>query len=91
MLTNYVLMMPIRSESTEEIIKAYLTGVYSTFGGSKYIMSNLISEFTSKQFTLLAKELDVLKVYTSPYTPHRQFSHITDTLFSKSIYKKTHM
>ena len=35
MLTNYVFMIPIRSKSTEEVNKAYLTGVYSTFGGSK--------------------------------------------------------
>ena len=35
----------------KEIIKAYLTGVYSTFGGSKYILSDRGSECTSKQFT----------------------------------------
>ena len=28
MLTNYVIMIPIRSQSTEDVIKAYLTGVY---------------------------------------------------------------
>ena len=32
MLTNYVLMIPIRSKSTVEVIKAYLMDVYSTFG-----------------------------------------------------------
>ena len=31
-------MIPIRLKSTEEVIKAYLTGMYSTFGGSKYII-----------------------------------------------------
>ena len=51
MLTNYVLVIPIRSKSTEEVIKAYLTGVYSTFGGNKYILNDRGSEFTSKQFT----------------------------------------
>ena len=69
MLTNYVFMILIRSESTEEVIKAYLTGFYSTFGGSKYILSDQGSEFTSKQFTCLATELGFIKVYTSPYTP----------------------
>ena len=62
MLTNYVFMIPIRSKSTEEVIKAYLTGVYSTFGGSKYILSDSRSEFTSKQFTLLTNELGLIKV-----------------------------
>ena len=49
MLTSYIFMIPIRSKSTEEFIKAYLTGVYSTFGGSKYILSDQGSEFTSKK------------------------------------------
>ena len=48
MLTNYVFMIPIRLKSTEGVIKAYLTGVYSTFGGSKYILSDFSSEYTSK-------------------------------------------
>ena len=69
MLTNYIFMIPIRSKITEDVIKAYLTGVYSTFRGSKYILSNCSSEFTSKQFDLLAKELGFIKVCTSPYTP----------------------
>ena len=56
MLTNYVFIIPVRSKSTEDTIKAYLTGVFSTFGGSKYILSDHSSEFTSKQFEFLAKE-----------------------------------
>ena len=51
MLTNYVFMIPIISQSTEEIIKVYLTAMYSTSGGSKYIPCDRGSEFTSKQFT----------------------------------------
>ena len=62
-------MIPIRLEITEEVIKAYVTGLYSTFWGSKYILSDQSSEFTSKQFTCLAKELGFIKVYISPYTP----------------------
>ena len=37
---NYLTLIPLRSKSTEEVIKAYLIGVYSTFGGSKYILSD---------------------------------------------------
>ena len=48
MLTYYVFMMPIRSKSTKEVIKAYLKGVYSTFGGSKYILFDRGNQFTSK-------------------------------------------
>ena len=69
MLSNYVFMVPIKIKTTENIIYAYLKDVYSTFRGSKYIHSDMGSEFTSKQFTWLAKELGFTKVYTSPYTP----------------------
>ena len=46
-----------------------LTGVFSTFAGSKYILIDRGSEFPSKQFTWLANELGLIKVYTSPNTP----------------------
>ena len=44
MLTNYVIMIPIRSKSTEEVIKAYPTGVYSTFRGRKYIQFEFLAK-----------------------------------------------
>ena len=45
----------------------HLTGIYSTFGGSKYILSDRGSQFTSKKLTFLASELGFIKLYTSPY------------------------
>ena len=71
MLTNYVFMIPIRSKNTEDIIKTYLRGVYSTFRGSKYIMSDDSSEFTRKQFNFWVKELGFIKIYASP-TPLKE-------------------
>ena len=40
MLTNYVLMIPIKSKSAEEVIRAYLTDVYSPFRGNQYLLSD---------------------------------------------------
>ena len=57
MLTNYIFTVPIRGNTTEDIINAYLKHLYSIFRGSKYIFSDRGSKFTSKQFTRLAKEL----------------------------------
>ena len=62
MLTNYLFMIPIRSMSTEEVIKAYLTGAYSSFGGSKHIFVNILVNI------YLVKELGFINVYRSPYT-----------------------
>ena len=69
LLTDNVFMVPIRSKSTEEVIKVYLTGVYSTFGGSKYILSDRGSEFSRKQLKWLANKFGLMKICTSPYTP----------------------
>ena len=69
MLTNYIFIIPIRSNTTEEVIKAYLKDVYSTFGDSKYILNHRGGVFISKQLTWLANELGFIKVYTSPHTP----------------------
>ena len=55
MLTYYIFMIPIKSKTTEVVIKAYLKDVYSTFKDSKYILSDRGGEFTSKQFTWLAR------------------------------------
>ena len=41
-------MVPMRTKTTEDVINAYLKHVYSTFGGSKYILSDRGGEFTSK-------------------------------------------
>ena len=69
MFTNYMFMIPLRSKCSDEVLKAYLTCVYLTFRGSKYILRNRGSDFTSKPFTWLANELGLIKVHTSPYTP----------------------
>ena len=66
MTTNYVFMIPIKSKTMEDVIKAYLKDVYSTFRGSKYITSERGSEFTSIQFKWLSQELGFIKVYISP-------------------------
>ena len=70
------------------IIKAYITSVNSTFGGSKYILSDEGSEFTSKQFTFLAKN----RLYQGLYItiqPYRKFNNRIDAFFSKNIHNKS--
>ena len=72
MLTNFVFMIPFRSKRPEDVIKAYLTGEYSTFGGSKCILSDQGSGFTSKQFTFLAKEFNLIQIATTKTLVHGQ-------------------
>ena len=71
--------------STKDVIKAYLTGVYSTFRGIKYILSDCSSEFTSKQFDFLAKELGFTRICT-PLHLYRKFNHRMYTFLLKAFY-----
>ena len=71
MLPNYVFIIAIKSKTTEEIIKTYLKDMCSKFECSEYILSDKGGEFTRKQFTWLAQELQFIKVYTCPYTSNR--------------------
>ena len=90
MLTNYVFMIPIRSKSTEDDIKVYCTGVYSTFRAFKDILSDHSIEFTRKKLTFWQKNY-VLSKFTHPLHPYRKFNHRTYTFLPKNIYQKTHM
>ena len=62
MLTNCVFMISIRSNSTEEIIKAYKMMSTTHLGTVQSILSDRGGEFTSKQITWIAKELGFIKV-----------------------------
>ena len=61
-------MIPIKSKTTEEVIKAYLKNMYSIFGGSKYILSDKGGNLPVK-IAWLAEELGFIKLLTPPYIP----------------------
>ena len=69
MLASYIFMIPIKSKTIEEAIKAYPKYVYSTFRGHKYILNDRVGEFIGKKFTWLAQKLGFIKVYTSLHIP----------------------
>ena len=70
MLTGYVLCVPLKTKTAEEVIQAYIDHVYSRFGGSLKILSDNGTEFKNKLFEQIAKELGVeYKLYTLPYHP----------------------
>ena len=69
LLTNYMFMVPIPNKTTQQVIQAYLNHIYAQFGGSRYILMDRGSEFTSQMMHQLASELGFVKIFTSPYTP----------------------
>ena len=69
LLTKYVFMVPIPNKTTQQVVQAYLKHIYAQFGGSRYILTDRGSEFTSQMMHQLASELGFVKIFTSPYTP----------------------
>ena len=50
MLTGYVFCIPLKTKTAEEVLQAYINGVYSKFGGSLKILSDNGTEFKNKIF-----------------------------------------
>ena len=71
LLTNYMFMVSISNKTTQQVIQAYLKHIYmyAQFGGSRYILTDRGSEFTSQMMHQLASKLGFVKILTSPYTP----------------------
>ena len=68
MLMGYVFCVPLKTKTAEEVTRAYIDHVYSSFGGSLKILSDNGTEFKNKIFEQVAKELGVeYKLYTPPY------------------------
>ena len=70
MLTGYVLCIPLKTKSAEEIVDKYLAHVSFTFGNSKKILSDNSTEFKNALFEEVAKQLGVeRKIYSPVYRP----------------------
>ena len=69
MLTLFVEVILIEDKKTETVIKDYLKYVYADKGGSKFVITDRGSEFSSKVMSYIAEQLGFTKVYASPYSP----------------------
>ncbi|CAJ1076939.1 uncharacterized protein LOC118558122 [Xyrichtys novacula] len=69
--TRYPEAIPLRSLRTKPVVKA-LTKFFSTFGLPKTIQTDQGTNFMSKLFTQVMKELKVKHVTSSPYHPESQ-------------------
>ena len=62
-------MVLIPDKRAETVINAYLRNVYSITRGSKYILSNRETEFTSKTFKEIIDRLQLTQTFTSQWNP----------------------
>ena len=69
LLTGFLFTVPIPDKRAETVINAYLRNVYSITGGSKYILSDRGTEFTSKTFKEIIGRLQLTQTFTSLRNP----------------------
>ena len=67
--TGFLFTVPIPDKRAETVINAYLRNVYAITGGSKYILSDCRTEFTSKTFKEIIDRLQLTQTFTSPRNP----------------------
>ena len=69
-LTGYVFCVPLKTKTSEEVIRAYIDNVYFKFGSSLKMLSDNGTKFKNKMFEQMSKELGLeYKLYTLPYHP----------------------
>ena len=69
LLTGFLFTVPIPDKRAETVINTYLRNVYAITGGSKYILSNHRTEFTSKTFKEIIDRLQLTQTFTSLRNP----------------------
>ena len=70
MLTGFTWCVPLKTNTGEEVSKAYLKHTYSNFGGSVKIMTDNGTEFKNKLFKEVIKKLGMeFSIHSPPYRP----------------------
>ena len=68
LLTSYLITVPVKNKSADEVTMAYLRKVLPISLCSMYILQNNGTEFRNKQLIDTFKSLGVKPIYSSPYT-----------------------
>ena len=70
MLTGFTWCVPLKTQTAEEVSKAYLDHIYSNFGGSVKIMTDNGTEFKNKLFKEVIEKLGTeFSIHSPPYRP----------------------
>ena len=69
MLTGFTFCIPLKSKHAEDVIKAYIDHICSTFGPSRKILTDNGTEFKNKLWTEVFKKLRIEQEFTPIYSP----------------------
>ena len=78
MLTGFTWCVPLKTETAEEVAKAYMDHIYSNFGGSIKILMDNGTEFKNKLFKEVVKKLGMEFSIHSPLTDHKVMGKLKD-------------
>ena len=91
MLTEFTLCIPLKTNTAEEVAKAYLDHIYSLFGGSVKILMDNGTEFKNKLFKEVIAKLGMeFSIHSPPYRPQsngkiKGFHRFLNTCIAKHI------
>ena len=70
MLTGFTWCVPLKTKTAEEVAKAYMDHIYSSFGGSIKILTDNGMEFKNKLFKEVVEKLGTeFSIHSPPYRP----------------------
>ena len=70
MLTGFTWCVPLKTKTAEEVMKAYMDHIYSSFEGSIKILMDNGTEFKNKLFKEVIKKLGTeFSIHSPPYRP----------------------
>lgn len=68
--SKFVFFLPARNTRADTTNKLLKTHIFSIFGPPKFLVSDNVSNFRSKQMRELCMEYGIQHIYTSPYYPN---------------------
>ena len=69
LLTSYLIAVPLKSKTTEEVTMAYIKHILSTTSCSTFILQDNGTEFKNSQLVATFKLLGIKPIYSNPYRP----------------------
>ena len=69
LLTSYLIAVPLKSKTTEEVTRAYIKHILPITSCSTSILQDNGTEFKNSQLVATFKSLGITPIYSNPYRP----------------------
>ena len=73
LLTSYLIAVPMKSKTAEEVTMAYVKHILHTTSCSRFILQDNGTEFKNSQLIATFKSLGIKPIYSNPYRPQGNF------------------